>query len=118
VDRVESLIVIVPDALLRRSVVFLLEAEGYRAQPHESIEHAARTGSARQRCAVVDDASIGVTAGCWEELGELADEIVLLHDRAPGIPAGVSVHAVAKPLLGDRLVASVRAALRHPAAST
>jgi FixJ family two-component response regulator len=107
----EDLLIIASDVALRRSLTFLLEAEGYAVQAHASIDQAARSSPANQRCAVIDDEAIADDGIDWAKLGTLADVVVLLLSRVRELPAGQVVHPVEKPFLGDNLVRAVRSAL-------
>lgn len=104
----ESVLVIASDDTLRRSLAFLLEAEGYAVSSHDRMPLGLAPGEQRSRCVIVDEGSLG--AGTWERLAELADAIVVLLSRARELPPG-RIHTVEKPLLGDDLVAAVEAAL-------
>lgn len=106
-----KVLVIAPDKDLRRSIAFLLEAEGYDVSAHATVPlpDAAETG--RRHCAVVDeDATVG-EPDAWDRLGSVADTIVLLRDRTRELPANLAIHTVEKPFLGQNLVLAVRSAL-------
>lgn len=105
----ESVLVIASDDTLRRSLAFLLEAEGYVVSSHDRMPLGLAPGEPRSRCVIVDEGSLD-GAGTWERLAELADAIVVLLSRARELPPG-RIHTVEKPLLGDDLVAAVEAAL-------
>jgi FixJ family two-component response regulator len=114
----EALLIIASDVALRRSLTFLLEAEGYVVQAHASIDQAARSSPASRRCVVIDDEAIADDGIDWATLGELADAVVLLISRDREMPAGQIVLPVEKPYLGDNLVRAVRSALLpRPAAA-
>lgn len=106
-----KVLVIAPDKELRRSIAFLLEAEGYDVSAHEAVPLSDVTGTAHPRCAVVDeDATVG-EPDAWDRLRSVADAIVLLRDRTRELPANLTIHTVEKPFLGQNLVQAVRDAL-------
>ena len=111
------MLVIARDKELRRSIAFLLEAEGFDVSAYESVPSVG--GIERRRCAVVDeDATVG-DSQAWDRLKEISETIVLLLDRTGELPSDPVVRAVEKPFLGQNLVQAVRdALLQHPGLST
>ncbi|NJR13471.1 MAG: hypothetical protein HC779_03505 [Phyllobacteriaceae bacterium] len=113
-DTERNVLVIAADATFRRSIAFLLEAEGYGVTAHASLHGAAAKGPARNHCAIIDeDAAGGLEV--WDRLQALADAIVVLFSRAlelpRNLPGHIRVQIVEKPPLGQDLVLAVRAAL-------
>lgn len=104
------MLVIVPDAQLRRSVAFLLEAEGYAVHAFASLADADRR--APVACAIVDEAAVTGGAPFWTGLAALALSSVILSSKGQPQPQQRGMRLVEKPLLGQRLVDAVQAACR------
>lgn len=109
-----KVIVIASDAALRRSLAFLLEAEGYTVESHETVELAALNASTRSGCVVVDEGCVQDDGNIWKSLAELAEVTILLFSKKRSTPPGVAMLAVEKPFLGEQLLKAVRSALRAP----
>ncbi|MEO5806740.1 hypothetical protein [Devosia sp.] len=103
-------LIVAPDLDLRRSLEFLLEAEGYAVVSCASIGAARDVGSLD--CAILDHQAISpphetVLAFCRE-----ARPVILLSGSAdPWLAEGI-FQVVQKPLLGKPLLAAVEDALR------
>ena len=107
-----TVLVIAPDPDFRRSIAFLLRAEGYDVTHHEALP--AEIGSRPpERCAVVDEASIGDGDDFRERLRRLADTIVVLRSVPRELPGMGFVQTVDKPMLGASLVEAVQAAFHR-----
>lgn len=110
------ILVVVPDAPIRQSILFVLETEGLDIVSLEQLPEAAASDPGFD-CAVVDEDAIRSMAGGWGRLRGTGLPIVLLVDRL-GDGAVDGARSVRKPLLGSALVDAVRAALadgRHNA---
>ena len=107
-----NVLVIAPDAQLRRSIAFLLETEGYRISSHAALPEQDSSVEAGQ-CAVVDEGVlIENDAGRWDRLQRLASSFVMLTSGLWAPRPHFLVHSVEKPLLGQSLVEAVAAAIR------
>lgn len=105
-----DVLVIASDAVLRRSLAFLLEAEGFDVTSSDGVPPVAEAPLVRARCAVVDDASVEEPE-FWARLATMAESVVLLLARVRDLPADLPVTTVEKPLLGGTLVEAVTALL-------
>lgn len=110
-DEYPTVMVIAPNAELRRSIAFLLEAEGYAVTVHTTLLPDKLPAVPRRRCAVVDDAALRDEPEAWSRLPQIADSFVMLLDGTRELPAGLVAYRVEKPLLGLNLVEAVRNAL-------
>ncbi len=111
-----TVLIIAPDETARRSLRFLLEAEGFVVVDGQSGRGFGTVGPAPD-CIVID----GTNGHIDSELAAGGRPLVLLVDElAEDQPAGRWL--VQKPMLGEALIASVRAAMGpprlHPGATT
>lgn len=103
-------LIVAPDLDLRRSLEFLLEAEGHAVVSCENVSAARDAG--HFDCAILDHRAISppheaVLAFCRE-----ASPVILLSGFAdPWLAEGI-FQVVQKPLLGKPLLAAVEEALR------
>ena len=104
------MLVIAADAALRRSLAFVLRAEGFEVEPCQAISDIVGASGSRPCCAVVDDAAL-VETDSWHRLSAAAEAFVLLVDKARELPAGLSIFTVEKPLLGAAVVEAVNLAV-------
>lgn len=110
--RPETILIAAPDTVLRRSLEFALESDGFRVCAHPNASDALASADARQAaCAVLDDDAIED----WEQAGEqfrrFAKPVILLvglFHAAPDLPF---VKPVMKPFLGEPLIEAVRSAV-------
>jgi hypothetical protein len=101
-------LVVVPDAPIRQSLLFVLATEGYAVVDLEQLEETAADPGFE--CAVVDEDAIRSLPGGWKRLRDSGLPLVLLVDRLEdGAVDGVL--SVRKPLLGSALIEAVRSAL-------
>lgn len=110
VRREETVLVIAPDPQLRRSIAFLLEAEGLPVTSCDKVPGVAAQAS-RRRCAVIDEDAATLDPMVWREVSQAAESVVVLLDRSRTVPKQFLARAVYKPLLGEHLVSAVRIAL-------
>lgn len=106
-----DVLVIAPDGQLRRSIAFLLEAEGYRISSHATVPMQAGYPAAG-RCAVIDEDALTDGEGLWPRLQRLASSFVMLSSGLLVPRPHFLMHSVEKPLLGQSLVEAVEAAIR------
>lgn len=110
------ILVVVPDAPIRQSILFVLETEGFGIVSLEQLPEPAASDPGFD-CAVVDEDAIRALPGGWKRLRGTGLPLVLLVDRLED-GAVDGVRSVRKPLLGSALVEAIRAALgdsrRHP----
>ncbi|RUV73226.1 MAG: hypothetical protein EOR30_17695 [Mesorhizobium sp.] len=102
-----KVIVIAFDDALRRSIAFLLEAEGFEVSSHQTLHQALETAKSRRRCAIIDEDVLSSGQEVWNKLRMLADCVVVLLSKGAEFPPEVPVHYVEKPLLGRNLVQAV-----------
>lgn len=100
---------IASDRIIRRSLRFVLEAEGYGVRLYERLSTAIAS-PATFDCAVVDAKAEDPE---WDELMRLGCPVVLLVDHQPEtVPTGISL--IETPILGRTLVDTVAALLPAP----
>jgi len=103
------LLIIAPDAVLRHSLEFLLEAEGYTITCYASI---ARTIMPENYdCVVLDHRAARRPTGDVLAFCRAAGPIVLLSGSPQPWLAGRVFRVVQKPLLGEPLSRAIREAL-------
>jgi DNA-binding response OmpR family regulator len=107
-----SVLVVVSEPALRRSIEFVLGAEGYRVGSHTPLKSAQQAvEKTRVDCVVVDEEEVlGEPAG-WELLRQIIPPVVLLAYRLREIPVIDGISVVGKPMLGGALVNAIRSAL-------
>lgn len=107
-----SVLVVVSEPALRRSIEFVLGAEGYRVgslTPLRSAKEAVKRTNVD--CVVIDEEEVlGEPAG-WELLRQIIPPIVLLAYRLREIPIIEGITVVGKPMLGGALVSAIKSAL-------
>jgi hypothetical protein len=113
-----QILVLVPDEDLRRSIAFVLEAEGFAVFSSSHIPDASSgllTGAGG--CAVVDE-TVLLAEGAADRLARLCRPIILLTNRA-FLSGPLSIHTtIMKPLLGRGLVDAVVSSMPVPAAGS
>lgn len=103
-----TVLVVVPDSELRRSIAFALEAEGYAIEPHvqlaDAIGASTRPGVV---CTVVDENALsGRSAQSLIPQGAHGP-LVLLVDKMRATAASSGLKVLTKPLLGHLLVETI-----------
>lgn len=105
---IPTVLVVVPDPELRRSVEFALEAEGYGVVSHALLASALdAVGAAVAACVIVDENAIANRNGAGSGLEGIAGAVILLVDRLRTVPDATGIRVLTKPLLGRRLVETV-----------
>ncbi len=114
-----TVLVVIPDAELRRSIEFAFEAEGFAIEPHESVPDA-MTASVRNDvvCIVVDENAIDPRNGAARSLECARKPLILLVDKLRAAPDTDGVKVLTKPLLGRLLVDTVAGVMPHDGPST
>lgn len=107
-----SVLVVVSEPALRRSIEFVLGAEGYRVGSHTPLKSAKEAlKRTNVDCIVIDEEEvIGEPTG-WELLRQIIPPIVLLAYRLREIPIIDGITVVGKPMLGGALVNAIKSAL-------
>lgn len=106
------ILVVAPDHGLRRSLVFVLEADGFDVKAHVSLDEALATQLDQAvACAIVDeDATHALPAGL-QSLRRLGWPVVLLA-AAPAIASeAMGLTILPKPFLGVSLIKAVGRAI-------
>ena len=107
-----KILVVAPDPAFRRSLAFVLEAEGCGVEIVERLPDL-NTLSDRYDCLVIDHRSIpaGMRSGIL--LAGVRTPVVVLASHTQDFVARGFERVVLKPLLGHKLVEAVRDALRR-----
>ena len=109
-------LIVAPDLDLRRSLEFLLEAEGHAVVSCENVNAAGDVG--RFDCAILDHRAISPPHEAMLEFCRQARPVILLSgSAAPWLADGI-FRVVQKPLLGKPLLAAVEDALRSTEAAS
>lgn len=103
------ILVVVPDAPIRQSILFVLETEGFGVFSLENLPDSASDDSGFD-CAVVDEDAIRSLPGGWKRLRGTGMPLVVLVDRLDD-GAVEGARSVRKPLLGSALVEAIRTEL-------
>lgn len=110
-----KILVVASDEGFRRSLVFVLEAEGFDVEPHAHLSKAIASPRAKAAgCTIVDEDAMRGRVSAWKELGRSARPIVLLADRflpLPDLTGFPDAKVLIKPFLGSTLVETVRLAM-------
>lgn len=123
-----TIVVIAPDAEFRRSLAFMLEAEGCRLFLLETLsdlvtktEGLAGLSPGKRAggfdCIVLDEGALPAGKAGLEELQRLERPVILLVGRIKPVPHPANLALVEKPMLGGALVEAVRTAITRPASS-
>lgn len=99
-----SIVVIVPDQALNRSLAFALEADGYRVSSFASVA-SARTALPEALCIIADD---GVLKGAAapNDLSEFAGRTLVLREHG-AVSRQDAMTVLTKPLSGADVLAAV-----------
>ena len=109
------LLVIAPDADYRQSLAFVLEAEGFAVADHPGPPLPPRLAGEGFACTVLDLKSLrGLSPEVATSFCAQLAPAVLLGPRAPEWLAGTGCQHVETPIIEDRLLAAVRAAIAAP----
>lgn len=104
-------VVVAPDASLRRSLEFALEVEGFLV--HSYTDYTAALASphvAECICLVIDEEAILSASVVIAGLLKLSKPIVLLSDGLGSVPDAPNMRVLRKPLLGNTLIRAIRMA--------
>jgi hypothetical protein len=108
----QTILVVAPGAELRRSIVFALEANGFKVESHPWLGSAAAAAEVSPAaCLVIDENALVDQPSGARVLKEFARPVVLLVDRLRAIPRLARIKVLRKPMLGDQLIETVRGAL-------
>jgi FixJ family two-component response regulator len=107
----KNVLVVAPDTQLRRSITFLLEAEGYEVTAYDRVPASDMAPKPRRSCAIVDEAALADGEDIWDRLGRIAETLVMLVSSGVMPPTTFLVRPVEKPLLGQSLVEAVGKAI-------
>jgi DNA-binding response OmpR family regulator len=107
-----SVLIIVSEPALRRSIEFVLGAEGYQVGSHTPLKGAREAAQkASVDCVVIDEEEVLAEPVGWEMLRQISPPVVLLAYRLREIPIINGITVVGKPMLGDALVNAINSAL-------
>jgi hypothetical protein len=106
------ILVAAPDASFRRSLLFALESEGFEAYVYRCAGEAFASPNAhRAACAVLDEQAIEDWLGARRQFEQFARPVILLVSLFKSVPKLPFLTPVAKPFLGEPLIAVVRKAI-------
>jgi hypothetical protein len=107
----DIILVVAFDPELRRSIEFVLEAEGFTTEAYALLAEAAASPVARRAaCTVVDEDAV-LDRPFGEALRQFAGPVVFLTQRLRPRPVRPGVTVLVKPALGGVLVEAVRNAV-------
>lgn len=105
-------LIIAQDEMARRSLEFVIQAEGISVDSHAYLSSAVASPFLKDAdCAVVDEDAVHVPPAALEHLHQLPWPIILLAEqpeRHDAISRSVPVHILAKPLPGGILIETLR----------
>lgn len=107
-----KILVVAPDPDFRRSLAFVLEAEGCRVNIVERLPDL-DTLSDRYDCLVIDHRALPAAAQSGTLLASMRTPMVVLVSHAQDVVARGFERVVVKPFLGHKLVEAVRDALKQ-----
>ena len=106
-----KVLVVVPNAELRRSIEFTVEAEGYEIESHAGFPTVFATHKANGfDCAVVDEDAVDAGQRNLIEFARIAGSkrpVVVLVDRTVALAETVPFQLLRKPLLGPALIEAI-----------
>lgn len=109
-----TVLVVVPDGELRRSIEFAFEAEGFAIERCATLlEAAGASARAEVVCLVVDENAIVPVMGASPAIQPATKPVILLVDKLRGIAAVDGLKILTKPLLGHLLVDTVADVIAH-----
>jgi hypothetical protein len=105
-------LLVAPDDMVRRSLEFVIQAEGIIVDSHAFLASAIESPFLKKAdCAVVDEDAVRAQKNDLDSLRKLPWPIILLTERPEQhrtISGTVPVHVLAKPLLGAILIETLR----------
>lgn len=110
-----DVLVVAPDQAMRRSLAFVLEAEGYAvvAVPRlDTVEPYLRAANGRTSVLVVDQDALAERNSPVQELAGLSRPVVLMVEGMRRPPALPWLRIVEKPPLGPDLLEAVAASIK------
>ena len=117
-----TVLVVVPDGELRRSIEFAFEAEGFAIERYATLPEAVKASArAEVVCLVVDENAIAPRNGTNPPIARTGKPVILLVDKLRGIADADGLKVLTKPLLGRLLVDTVADVIAHappPAGAT
>ena len=105
-------LVAAPDAVFRRSIVFVLASERLETDAHRYAASAFASPEARQAaCAVIDDEAVESWKDAPAQFEQFARPIILLVNLLGKVPDAPLLRQLVKPFLGEHLIRTVREAI-------
>lgn len=106
-----NVLVVAPDEVMRRSLAFVLEAEGYVVDARSRLERSALTRGGREpACIVIDQDALAGPGMSARDLSDLGTAVVLLVERMRPPLLLPGLRLIEKPPLGRDLLDTVAAA--------
>lgn len=100
-----TILVVAPEGVLRRSIVFSLEVEGFVLEAHETLEGVVRCPSATGAvCAVIDESAMFATDDMHVALQRITVPVIVLTGGVPRPDLRTDARFLSKPLRGPDLV--------------
>jgi hypothetical protein len=109
--RSQTILVAAPGTELRQSIVFALEADGFRVDAHLSLSAAMASAPAADTTLLVVDENALDHAKGYKALKELGRPVILLVDKMRVAPRIGNIKVLNKPLLGRLLTETVQSVL-------
>jgi hypothetical protein len=111
-SNLRSIVIIIPDAALRRSLAFALEVSGYLVSSFATLD-AAEGALAAALCIIADQDALPRAAKTIQGLLPHAARTLLLTEHAVE-PRGDVAQVLTKPLSGADVIAAVSKLQPHP----
>lgn len=109
-----TVLVVIPDGELRRSIEFAFDAEGFASEEHGDLRSAIAAAIRPDVvCVVVDENAMAGSDGVKALRGGAGKPFILLVDKLRAAPDTDRVKVLTKPLLGRLLVDTVARAMPH-----
>ncbi|MEO5755255.1 MAG: transcriptional regulator [Mesorhizobium sp.] len=113
----QTIIVVAPDAGLRRSLEFALEVEGFSVESHGLLSTAVSPAAEAATCVIIDDSAIRLSPAGSQTLARFAGRVILLVESLVSVAGREEFAVLTKPVEGNDLIDMVRSvsARRLPA---
>jgi FixJ family two-component response regulator len=106
------ILIAAPDASFRRSLLFAFESAGFETYAYRYASDAFASPHVDQvACAVLDEEAIDDLRGARRQFEQFARPVILLVSLFKSVPKLPFLTPVAKPFLGEPLIAVVRKAI-------
>jgi FixJ family two-component response regulator len=105
-------LIVAPDQMVRRSLEFVIEAEGVTVDSHALLVSAVHSPFATNAsCTIVDEDAVQSARSAWNHFPQLPQPIILLVERPERhvrLSRSMPIHILTKPIQGNLLIETLQ----------